>query len=55
MEENERRRVKSKVNEENQRESWCIEAVEKRVELNGKWISRHSLVAFEVLGRRVEG
>ena len=32
MEENERRRVKSKVNEENQRKSRCVKEVEKRVE-----------------------
>ena len=60
MEENEGRRVKSKVNEENQRKSGSFEAVEKRVEAsaqvesNGKWTSRHLLVAFEVLGQRVE-
>ena len=60
MEENERRRVESKVNEENQRKSRCVEAAEKgveasaQVESNGKWISRHTLVAFEVLGQWVE-
>ena len=57
MEENEGRRVESKVNEENQRKSTCFEAVEKRVEANAqveqnrKWISGHMLVAPEVLGQ----
>ena len=56
MEENEGRRVKSKANEEHQRKSRCVKTVEKRVEAsasveeNGKWISRHMLVASEVLG-----
>ena len=56
MEENEGRRVKSKVNEENQRKSGYIKAVNKgveagtQVESNGKWISWHTLVASEVLG-----
>ena len=56
MEEHEGIRIKGKANEENQRKSRSFEAVEKRVEasaqveLNGKWISRYPLVAFEVLG-----
>ena len=61
MEENERRRVESKVNEENQRKSRCVEAVEKgveassQVESNGEWFPWHMLVAFEVLGHRRKG
>ena len=60
MEENERRRSKKQVNEENQRKSGCIKAVEKRVEANTqvesnrKWISWHTLVASEVLGQGFE-
>ena len=34
MEENEERRVESKMNEENKRKSGCFEAVEKRVAAN---------------------
>ena len=54
MEENERRRVENEVNEENQRKSGCIEKraeANTQVELNGKWISWHTLVALEVLGQ----
>ena len=53
-------RIENEANEENQREIRSFEAIEKRVEAsaqvesNRKWISRHSLVAPEVLGGRVE-
>ena len=44
------------MNEENQRKSGSVEAAEKgvmagsQIESNGKQFSRHTLVAFEVLG-----
>ena len=56
MEKYESEGSKSKVNEENQKESGVVKKVEKRVEaiaqveLNRKWIPRHTLVALEVLG-----
>ena len=61
MEMEEGGRVEGQMNEENQGKSGCVEAVEKgvmassQVELNGKWIPWHTLVAFEVLGQRIEG
>ena len=56
MEESKGKEHDSKANEEDKRKSGCIEDVEKRIEAgaqvesNRKWISRHMLVASEVLG-----